>query len=128
MSVHYDEQKEHIQHLRTLGEGKSKEFIHTKVKGLCIPTLPSGVTKSILYTRFRCLNIGFIKNIVIINKTRASSAFINIHKWFDNERSRNILEFLEKDEPVYICNTFPEYLKCYVLKKKEKNHNNINKD
>lgn len=116
MSVHLSERKTQS---RTPEEEKSKDFIHTKVRGVCIPTLPSDVSKSTLYTRFRCLNIGFIKNIVIVNKTHASSAFINISKWFNNEKCRKILEFLEKDEPVYICNHFPEYLKCYVLKKKE---------
>ena len=126
MSVHYDDPNtREVYNPRTPMRGKSKAFIQTKVRGLCIPTLPSDVTKRILYMRFRCLNIGFIKNIIIVKKPHTSSAFINISRWFDNERAINVLEFLEKDEPIYICNTFPEYLKCYVLKKKEKNHNNI---
>lgn len=98
---------------------KSKGFIQTSVKGVCIPTLPSNIDKNQLYRRFRCLNIGFIKNIVVVKNTRSNTAFITVSKWFNNDKARHILDFLEKDNPVYICNHFPEYLKCYVLKKKK---------
>jgi hypothetical protein len=98
---------------------KSKGFIQTSVRGVCIPTLPSNIDKNQLYRRFRCLNIGFIKNIVVVKKARSHTAFITVSKWFNNDKARHILDFLEKDNPVYICNHFPEYLKCYVLKKKK---------
>lgn len=98
---------------------KSKGFIQTSVRGICIPTLPSNIDKNQLYRRFRCLNIGFIKNIVVVEKSRSHTAFITVSKWFNNDKARRILDFLEEDNPVYICNHFPEYLKCYVLKKKK---------
>lgn len=101
------------------GTEKSKGFIQTTIKGFCIPTLPSDVDKNQLYQRFRCLNIAFIKNIVVIQKSKSQSAFITVSKWFNNDKARHILDFLEKDDPVYICNHFPEYLKCYVLKRKK---------
>lgn len=108
-----------VDHQTIRNTEKSKGFIQTTVRGICIPTLPSDVDKTQLYKRFRCLNIGFIKNIVVIKKPKTHTAFISMSKWFDNEKTRNILDFLEKDNPVYICNHFPEYLKCYVLKKRK---------
>jgi len=117
MTVMHNSEDEH--HQSNKETEKSKGFIQTTIKGFCIPTLPSGVDKTQLYQRFRCLNIAFIKNIVVIKKSRSQSAFITVSKWFNNDKARHILNYLEKDDPVYICNHFPEYLKCYVLKKKK---------
>lgn len=98
-----------------LKEGKCK--VNMQPKGICIPSLPLDVTKQHLYTRFRCLNIGTIRNIVIVKKEVIGTAFITIDKWNESQTSRTILKRFEQDQPVYICYSFPHYLKCIMLKR-----------
>lgn len=103
---------------RTLTKGKSRGP-SKEVQGICIPSLPLNVSKNELYTRFRCLNIGSIRNIVIVKKEVIASAFITIDRWYKNKRSNHILSMFEAEQPVYICSSFPEYFKCIILKKKK---------
>lgn len=98
-----------------LKEGKCKDSM--RPKGICIPSLPLDVTKQQLYTRFRCLNIGTIRNIVIVKKEVIGTAFITIDRWNESQTSKTILERFEREQPVYICYSFPHYLKCIILKR-----------
>lgn len=99
-----------------LKEGKRKDNMQ-QPKGICIPSLPLDVTKQDLYTRFRCLNIGTIRNIVIVKKEVIGTAFITIDYWNESQTSKTMLKYFDQGQPVYICYAFPHYLKCILLKR-----------
>ena len=110
-------------------EVQSPTYDFDKTIGICIPTLPSYISKRELTKIIHDLDFGKVKNVHIHEKSvpkgietscssKVYSAFIWFCYWNNTKKVSHILNTLNKGNSIQIVHSFPEFLQCFKLKER----------
>lgn len=95
-------------------EHKQQEFV---TPSLCIPRTHANIRKERLFAVFRSLGLGWIGRIDVVEKNDDKTGapfirvFIHFTKWFQNSKTRQFLDHLERQKSANIVYDEPWYWK-----------------
>lgn len=90
--------------------------MNSTIVNICIPKANcESLSKKLVFTVFKSLKIGFIKNVVIHTN---GCIFIYFAKWFDNEHAISVKNKLLDGESIYVTYDYNYgwFWKCTLMR------------